>query len=1159
MPHSDSCQSSIMRRCCGFLCKISFFLTVLILLAAAGALGWVWWLVVKVPCPETAPERIASILGKESQIYYRDGQEKIGVLFEDIHRQYVTYEQLPKHFINALVAAEDDQFFRHYGIDLPGITKAVLINFQAGRIVRGGSTITQQTAKNLFKRPDRTYKAKLKEMLYALRLEHRYSKEKILEFYSNQFYVNGNGHGLGVAARYYFDKDPDGLSLLESAFIAGSVKRPNYYNPFTKQDKQAGLEARRSARERADYVLGRMLKLGMISREEHDAASKGEIPFKRGRTSFDLSTVMDMIQDGLAAKAMTELLAGHGIDNVATAGVRIISTVDRFLQEETLYSLRRELSRLDVQLRGYGREEVQQECREAAKSGEEAELREKDFVFGTIKEINLSVPDQPALSVDLGGKRPVGRIDRQGLTYLLEALVRHRRQSAQAKPGKKDMEELLSRFKAGDCVHVSVRELDPFEGAALLELERWPKLQGAAVALEQGAVRAVAGGMENRFFNRAADGRRLMGSTMKPFLYAAAFQLGWSSLDHLDNRRNVFIFRGQSYFPRPDHKPESSHTSINWAGVKSENVASVWLLYHLTDKLTPAGLLETAAAVDMIPRTDESYEQFSARMRGQFGLNVTPEELDRAAYEEAVRRAGEVFLFEGRASELRRWQELPHGLHFDKFRAQIQSSLKDPKLDKEERAEYKKQIAILGMNYLGLRRTRQHLERYRRYLEQMPAPAVQVPNFFGQSWTEPEAEDESRPPGRLALNKQGRLVFTLRGSLPESWTSADAAELRRRLAFMHPAERETLWDNILLEGAVSAGGADIIGRLAEEERSAMAALPPYSADVLVRFRDYRIMLGLQYLIRLAREAGVGSRLEPVLSFPLGSNVISLLESTRIYETLVTGRRWSAQLADHAMLDETDEERRRLNGLALIERIERPDGTVLYARQAAATPVLDQKSSSEIVSILENVVRWGTGRQAWEQVRLPILSQEKEKGPALPLMGKTGTSNDFRNAAFIGFVPSAPDIDGAALLSSAGTAVGVYVGFDSNEPMKHGSFRVSGSQGALPTWSKIAGALLRLEGAADRLAPEAVAADRINLRYPESGQIFMPVDEKGGGRMRRGKDGIKTDLSPDEAAVLSHGLPGEYGGFEPERRFLPFWLNQNRKAAQPAAAEPAVAE
>jgi len=133
------------------------------------------------------------------------------------------------------VAAEDGQFFYHFGIYLPGIVRSAIANFKAGRVVQGGSTITQQTAKNLFKRRARTYRAKFRELLYALRLEYRYTKEKILEFYVNQFYVNGNGLGLGVAALYYFDKEPAELSLLECAFIAGSVKRPSYYNQIYQE------------------------------------------------------------------------------------------------------------------------------------------------------------------------------------------------------------------------------------------------------------------------------------------------------------------------------------------------------------------------------------------------------------------------------------------------------------------------------------------------------------------------------------------------------------------------------------------------------------------------------------------------------------------------------------------------------------------------------------------------------------------------------------------------------------------------------------------------------------------------------------------------------------------------------------------------------------
>ena len=161
--------------------------------------GWVYYLVVKVPCPEMAPENIASILGRESPVYYRDGKKKIGVLFQGIHRQYLTYEQIPDAFIKAIIAAEDDQFLRHYGIDFPGIVRAMLANYKAGRIVQGGSTITQQLAKNLFPRGDlskwQLVVRKLKEWVTAIKLEKK-DVEKInclwFRFYSKDFFVLSN-------------------------------------------------------------------------------------------------------------------------------------------------------------------------------------------------------------------------------------------------------------------------------------------------------------------------------------------------------------------------------------------------------------------------------------------------------------------------------------------------------------------------------------------------------------------------------------------------------------------------------------------------------------------------------------------------------------------------------------------------------------------------------------------------------------------------------------------------------------------------------------------------------------------------------------------------------------------------------------------------------
>lgn len=1136
-----------MRRFFRFILKLFFFFSFLGLLTAAGALGWVYYLVTEVPCPEMTPENISSILGRESPVYYRDGKEKIGVLFEDIHRQYLKYDQIPEKFINAIVAAEDDQFFNHYGIDFYGITRAMVANFKAGRIVQGGSTITQQTAKNLFKRESRSYEAKLKEMLFALRLEYRFSKEQILEFYCNQFYVSGNGHGLGVAARYYFNKEPNELTLLEAAFIVGSVKQPNFYNPFIKQDKVSTLKARLRAEERAEYVLRNMLKLGMISQAEYNAAVKDDIMFNRGKTRFALNTIMDLVKEGLESEVITNALTQHGIDNISTSGARIISTVDHALQTESLYSLRRDLSRLDVRLRGYNREEVQQEYKDQRG---DREITQKGFLFGTIKEIDTTDPEQPIISVSFGAKRPEGFIDRPGLERMLVALVKYRKQRW-AKPEKKDLEDLLARLQPDDKIYVSVREIDFFDGTPTLDLERYPKLQGAALVMQQGMIRAMAGGMENRFFNRAVAAKRLMGSTFKPFLFAAALQLGWSPLDKLDNQRNVFLFQGEPYFPRPDHKSPFHHVSLSWAGVKSENVAAVWLLYHLTDRLNPAQLQELARFLDMAPRVKgekkETYQQFSRRMRDRFGIRITSGALDRAAYELAVRRLEADFLFDGRAQEYRQWKRTHYGLNFSKIRSAIYQDLKKKNLEARQRSEDWSRISMLYGNYLQLKKVGQALQKYHQYIEQLPSWFGNPFAFFNQQ--PPEEPKSERPAGALVENPKGQLIYTMRSKLPEDWQPVSEFTLRQRLARLFPAEKEGLWDNVLLEGRVSAASLKMIERQMQVERTALAAHKNYSMPVLTALSDYKVMLGLQYLIRLAQECGISSRLDPVLSFPLGSNVISLLEAVGMYETLVTGKNYSVHLPAHEDDKETENETvKQQDGLAIIEQIVGADGEIIYAKKTAATPVVDQKTSNEIKSILHNVIRYGTGRYALKNVRLESTDDERnaklqQLDLALPLMGKTGTANEFRNAAFLGYVPTKTGEEGRLLLTEEGYTVGVYVGFDDNDPMKKGSTHISGSQGALPTWSTIAESLYSLEGVADRLDPVDLAFDGISLKYPDTGQYFIPVQHKNGGIQSGRSAGERTTITPNRPVVLGHGKVEKNSVFTVERRFIPFWLNQ----------------
>ena len=1126
--------------------KYLFFLVIFIaILAAAVGVGGLYHLVVKAPCPEMDEAYIESILGRESPVYYRDGENKIGVLFQDFHRQYLYYDQIPKNFVNAIVAAEDKSFFTHFGVDIPGIIRAMITNYKAGRVVAGGSTITQQTAKNLFKRESRSYKAKLKELLYALRLENRYSKEKILEFYANQFYVSGNGHGLGVAARYYFDKDVADLTLLEAAFIAGSVKRPNYYNPFIKKNRKDIRKARIRADERAGYVLGNMFKQGMISKEEYDSAIERDIVFIQGKTSFALNTVMDLVKDGLATQVITQALEDHGISNISTSGARIISSIDRSLQNDTLYNLRRELSRLDVRLRGYEREDVQKEYGDLTYTGD-GKIREKAFLFGTIAAIDVNNSKKPIINVRFGSKQPEGFIDQQGLSRLLDALVKYRK-GLWAKTGKKDLAELLSQLQVGDKIYVSVREVDLFDGAPTLNLERYPKLQGAALVMQQGLIRAMAGGMENHFYNRAVSAKRLMGSTFKPFLFSAALQLGWSVVDYLDNRRNVFVFMDRPYFPRPDHHSPFDFVSMSWAGVKSENVAAVWLLYHLTDQLTPPRLQEVAAYVDMAPRTKEdrteSYQSFKERIRDRFGIRVSPGILDRAAYERAIKSLEADFLFDDRAADYQQLKKLPYGRHFDNFRADQVIALKDSKLKKQERAELNLRVSILRRNYLALQPVQQSLLQYRNYLSSRMQQAQDPLAYF-------DAQSAGRPGGSFVENNKGMVFYTLATEVPDNWHVLSEQALRGRLQGLLPAEAARFWGSIQINGIVSSYALSQVQRQMEVERATLASHKPYSLEVLTTVSDYRVMLGLQYLIKLGRESGITSKLEPVLSFPLGSNVVALVETVRMYETMVTGNRYDVLLPEG--FEKIDLEEDDQDGLSIIERIEGPGGKIIYSRQPAVRPVFDQKTSSAVSNILQNTVLHGTGRYARDHVRLHSDNAARQKeldimDLPLPLMGKTGTANDYRNASFMGYVPAGIAPEGAALTFSPGYTVGVYVGFDSNLPMKKGSTRISGAQGALHAWSAIAGTLYDSEGIGDTLDPVDLVFNGIGLKYPDTGQMFVPVDPKAGGIIVEGRGARKSLIPPQEPVVLDYGQVRGSGQFIPERNFRPFWMNQQQVA------------
>ncbi len=1099
--------------------KIVWFLVFSTFMAALAGGAVLYWFIVLHPGDEIRAENISTILGKESPVFYSDGTTRLGVFFDEAHRQYVAYEGIPIYFINALVASEDNRFFSHFGFDLPGILRAALKNIESRRIVQGGSTLTQQTAKNLFKRQNRSIEEKLKELLFALRLEYHYPKEKIFEFYANQFYVSGNGHGLGVAARYYFDKKPEELTLLQCAYIAGSVKRPNAYNPFLKRSEESTRQALQRGRARVNYVLDRMAELGMISAYQHGQAKVGDLQFKNGRVGFPLDYVMDMVKDAVGSAEVSEALDQHGISNVATSGVRIITTVDEKMQEQTLYSLRHDLSRLDVRLRGYERAEVQEELRQLDYGGDSI-LKEHAFVFGSIAGIS-GEGSSAEIQVDLGRNSGYGIIDKNGFSRLVEARVQWRN-NPWSVAAEKDYVDFVEQLQQGDSVWVSVRQKDE-DGRLLLGLEKFPQVNGGALVLKDGLIQAVAGGVENRFYNRAVYAKRTMGSSFKPFVFAGALQLGWNGADKLQNSRDVFLYHNQPYFPRPDHDSPFAEVSMSWAATKSENLASVWLVAHLCDKLTDEQFMEVAQHLGLTPKVvdgvDEPYSSFRNRIRDRQGIVVTRDVLQRAAYHLALQNVETDFIFAGRDLEYNLLKKMHYGLGFADFRNAITQQLGDASVERSsaERNELLLRRQLLSGNYLEFVALRRQFGAYVQGVTDRWSGGVEggggqlYYDGFAQHYT--YMNDKSASGGMTPLS-----IYDIRGLLQD----------------LDANERAAFWREVYLNGKISVEALDLLSTQIEREFDALQNKLPYSMDVLRHVRDYRILVGLRYLISLAQEMGVKSEMEPVLSFSLGSNAVTLLETSRIYEAIVTGK-----VIDSGRYAEENSEL-----LHIIDRIESSDGELLYSPQRHRKGVLAPPTSLQVGHMLENVVKYGTGRYADENIKLMDSDTSAKEdmlndlGLSVPVLGKTGTANRYTNASFFGFLPD-PAETKDSLSMQGGYTVGVYVGFDDNKEMRKGATRISGSAGALPVWSEVVNSIVRQRGYAEKLDTVELSFYGLALKRDELGQKNIAVAADQGGIIPRDAR-IVEEMNRYTPSILTFGRIDSGGGFSAERQFMPFW-------------------
>ncbi len=308
----------------GSVLKVFFAMLVILFLIGGGATAAVVIHYVN-ETPPFDPSRLATV--ETSYLYDSEGNE-ITVLHEEQNRVVVNLEDVPEHVRQAFIAIEDERFFDHFGFDVTGSIRAAYSNFQAGEIIQGGSTITQQLAQNAFLTTEKTYRRKIQEIWLALQLERSYSKEEILELYLNRIYFGNSAYGVEAAAQTYFNKSIDEISMAEAAMLAGIVRSPNNYNPIDGENK---------AEERMRTVLMSMERVNYITEAQRRNALAEELDYAEPR---DPEYPYPHFVDHVVHNELIEILSGipsigsreEAYRAIYTGGLRVYTTLDPRMQ-----------------------------------------------------------------------------------------------------------------------------------------------------------------------------------------------------------------------------------------------------------------------------------------------------------------------------------------------------------------------------------------------------------------------------------------------------------------------------------------------------------------------------------------------------------------------------------------------------------------------------------------------------------------------------------------------------------------------------------------------------------------------------------------------------------------------------------------------------------
>ena len=483
------------------------------------------------------------------QVYSAEGR-LIGEFGEE-RRAVVKIEAVPKPMRDAILAAEDERFYQHGGVDYFGVMRAALSNFVSGGARQGASTITMQVARNFFLSKEKTLTRKFNEMLLAFKIEHSLTKDQIFELYVNQIFLGQRAYGFAAASQIYFGKTLDQLSIAEMAMLAGLPKAPSRYNPVVNPQR---------AKLRQQYVLRRMRELNFISDPQWQLADKQPLMVKKEVNDF-------VVKADYLAEMVRQVLYERFRDDVYTRGFKVYTTLSAAHQQAAYAAVRKGVIEYDHR-HGYrgaeGYVELERQPSDEALEDALQDETESDDIY-------------PALVLAISAKAiKVYRRGGEVLEVSGEGLKFAQRMVGDKAPANK-------RLRRGAVVRIQKDDKGRWQ------ITQLPLVEAALVSIEpgDGAVRALVGGFDfNRNkYNHVMQALRQPGSSFKPFVYSAALEKGFTPATVINDAPLMFDASqtgSEPWEPKNFDGKFEGPMRLRTGLVKSKNLVSVRILQAIT-------------------------------------------------------------------------------------------------------------------------------------------------------------------------------------------------------------------------------------------------------------------------------------------------------------------------------------------------------------------------------------------------------------------------------------------------------------------------------------------------------------------------------------------------------------------------------------------------